>query len=73
MSISPTSSAREAIVLSPEARALLFTDARTANAFIDEPVTDEQLQAIFTLSKWPPTMANTNPASIPPASTASSS
>jgi 3-hydroxypropanoate dehydrogenase len=61
VSTSPTATTHASLVLAPDARALLFTDARTANAFTDEPVTDEQLQAIFALSKWPPTMANTNP------------
>jgi 3-hydroxypropanoate dehydrogenase len=54
-------SVHASLVLHPEAQTLLFTDARTANAFADEPVSDEQLHAIFALSKWPPTMANTNP------------
>jgi 3-hydroxypropanoate dehydrogenase len=43
---------------------LLFTAARTANTFSDEPVSDAQLQAITELAKWPPTMANTNPLRI---------
>ncbi|RZU75795.1 3-hydroxypropanoate dehydrogenase [Micromonospora kangleipakensis] len=49
------------ITLHPEAQAQLFTDARTANTFTDEPVTDEQLRAIFELAKYPPTAANTQP------------
>ncbi len=53
--------AHAALTLAPEAQALLFTEARTANAFTPEPVTDEQLEAIFALSQWPPTLANTNP------------
>lgn len=48
-------------VLDEAGRALLFTDARTANAFSDEPVTDEQLAAVWELAKWPPTAANTQP------------
>ncbi|MCX4391059.1 malonic semialdehyde reductase [Micromonospora peucetia] len=52
------------INLDPEAQALLFTDARTANTFTDEPVTDEQLQAIYELAKYPPTAANTQPLRI---------
>jgi 3-hydroxypropanoate dehydrogenase len=52
------------LTLSPEAQALLFTDARTSNSFTDEPVRDEQLRAITELAKWPPTMANTNPLRI---------
>jgi 3-hydroxypropanoate dehydrogenase len=42
-------------------RALLFTDARTANSFADTPVTDEELTEIWELAKWPPTAANTQP------------
>ncbi|MEU5949090.1 malonic semialdehyde reductase [Micromonospora sp. NPDC047465] len=52
------------ITLDPEAQAQLFTDARTANAFTDEPVTDEQLQAIFELAKFPPTAVNAQPLRI---------
>jgi 3-hydroxypropanoate dehydrogenase len=51
-------------VLSAEAQALLFTEARTANTFRDEPVTDEQLQAIHDLTKYGPTAANTQPLRI---------
>jgi 3-hydroxypropanoate dehydrogenase len=50
--------------LGQEAQELLFTAARTANTFSDEPVSDEQLHAITELAKWPPTMANTNPLRI---------
>ncbi|MFF3854544.1 malonic semialdehyde reductase [Micromonospora sp. NPDC002575] len=49
------------ITLHPDAQAQLFTDARTANTFTDEPVTDEHLRAIFDLAKYPPTAANTQP------------
>jgi 3-hydroxypropanoate dehydrogenase len=49
------------LALDPAAQALLFTEARTANTFSDEPVSDEQLRAIVELAKWPPTAANTNP------------
>ncbi|RLV47702.1 malonic semialdehyde reductase [Nocardioides mangrovicus] len=42
-------------------RALLFTEARTANAFSDEPVTDEELQGIWELTRFAPTMANSQP------------
>ncbi|MGX6604603.1 malonic semialdehyde reductase [Micromonosporaceae bacterium Da 78-11] len=47
--------------LSDEGRALLFTQARTANAFATTPVTDEELAEIWELAKWPPTAANTQP------------
>jgi 3-hydroxypropanoate dehydrogenase len=43
------------------ARRLLFTEARTASTFTDDPVSDEQLQAIYDLAKFGPTSANTNP------------
>ena len=33
--------------LSPEAQQLLFTEARTANSFTDEPVSDEQVATIY--------------------------
>ncbi|MFB4295983.1 malonic semialdehyde reductase [Actinomadura sp. NTSP31] len=40
---------------------LLFREARTANAFSAEPVTDEQLRAIYDLVKWAPTAMNAQP------------
>lgn len=43
---------------------LLFRDARTANGFTDEPVTDEQLRAIYELIKWGPTAMNSQPLRI---------
>ncbi|NYF59040.1 malonic semialdehyde reductase [Micromonospora purpureochromogenes] len=49
------------IALSPEAQAQLFTEARTANTFTDEPVGDDQLRAIFELVKYPPTAMNIQP------------
>lgn len=42
-------------------RALLFTEARTAQAFADTPVSDDQLASIWELAKWAPTAANTQP------------
>jgi 3-hydroxypropanoate dehydrogenase len=42
-------------------RAVLFTDARTANSFAPTPVTDADLTAIWDLAKWAPTAANTQP------------
>jgi 3-hydroxypropanoate dehydrogenase len=45
-------------------RALLFTEARSANKFTDRPVTGAQLREIFELSRYPPTQANTNPLRI---------
>lgn len=42
----------------------LFTAARTAKAFSDAPVSDEQLAKVAELVRWPPTMANTTPLRI---------
>jgi 3-hydroxypropanoate dehydrogenase len=50
--------------LSPEAQDLLFREARTANAFTDEPVTDEQVAAIYDLMKFGPTAMNNQPLRI---------
>ena len=51
-------------VLAEDARSLLFHDARTANTFTDEPVSDEQLQSIYDLVKWAPTSMNVQPLRI---------
>jgi 3-hydroxypropanoate dehydrogenase len=42
-------------------RAVLFTQARTANAFASTPVTDAELTEIWELAKWAPTAANVQP------------
>ena len=42
-------------------RALMFTQARTANSFAPVPVTDAELAEIWDLAKWGPTAANTQP------------
>jgi 3-hydroxypropanoate dehydrogenase len=52
------------LALSPEAQALLFRDARTANSFTDEPVTEDQVAAIYDLVKYAPTAMNTQPLRI---------
>ena len=52
------------LALSPDAQDLLFRQARTANAFTDEPVTDEQIAAIYDLVKYAPTAMNTQPLRI---------
>lgn len=48
-------------VLDDDARRLLFTEARTANTFDTEAISDETLASLWELAKWPPTMANTQP------------
>jgi nitroreductase len=52
------------LALSPEAQDLLFREARTANVFSDEPVTDEQIAAIYDLMKYAPTAMNMQPLRI---------
>jgi len=42
-------------------RALIFTQARTANSFASTPVSDAELEGIWELAKWAPTAANTQP------------
>ena len=49
------------LVLETTAQDLLFREARTANSFTDEPVTDEQIQAIYDLVKYAPTAFNQQP------------
>lgn len=40
----------------------LFTEARTHNAWLPEPVSDATLQRLYELLKWGPTSANSSPA-----------
>ncbi|MFF7992829.1 malonic semialdehyde reductase [Kitasatospora xanthocidica] len=51
----------DALVLDAAAQDLLFREARTANTFTDEPVSDEQVQAIYDLVKFGPTAFNQQP------------
>ncbi|MBB4983286.1 MULTISPECIES: malonic semialdehyde reductase [Streptomyces] len=52
------------LALDAVAQDLLFREARTANTFTDEPVTDEQVQAIYDLVKYGPTAFNQTPLRI---------
>lgn len=40
----------------------LFLEARTASAYLDQPVPDSTLRALYDLLKWGPTSANCGPA-----------
>jgi 3-hydroxypropanoate dehydrogenase len=51
----------QALTLPADAQDLLFRQARTANSFSDEPVTDDQVRAIYDLIKWAPTSMNQQP------------
>jgi 3-hydroxypropanoate dehydrogenase len=50
--------------LSADALAQLFTQARSYNGWLDKPVSDAQLHAIWDLVKMAPTSANMQPARI---------
>ncbi|WP_239334549.1 malonic semialdehyde reductase [Frankia sp. CiP3] len=54
----------DALMLDAAAADLLFRTARTANTFSDDPVSDEQVHAIYDLIKWAPTSMNTQPLRI---------
>lgn len=56
-----TTSLADALHVPQDVQDLLFREARTANSFSSEPVSDEQLQAIYDLVKWAPTSMNTQP------------
>jgi len=43
-------------------RALLFTEARTCRAFLDEPVSDDTLRELYELLRLAPTAMNAQPA-----------
>ena len=42
----------------------ILRQARTHNGWLDKPVTDDQLRALYELMKWGPTSANSQPARI---------
>lgn len=42
----------------------LFTEARTQNGYLDSPVADDTLRALYDLMKWGPTAANSTPARL---------
>lgn len=48
--------------LDDAARDLIFRTARTHNAWLPRPVSDETLREIYEILKWGPTSANSNPA-----------
>lgn len=49
------------IMLNEEGQNLLFNEARTHNAWLDKPVSDEILKAVYDLTKMAPTSANCQP------------
>lgn len=51
-------------MLSANALDIIFRDARSYNGWLDKPVSDEQIHAIYDLMKMGPTSANMQPARI---------
>lgn len=51
-------------ILGADVLAQLFNEARTYNGWLDKPVADEQLHAIWNLMKMAPTSANMQPVRI---------
>ena len=54
----------EHFALDRTAQDLLFREARTANSFSDEPVSEEQVAAVYDLIKYAPTAFNSQPLRI---------
>lgn len=42
----------------------LFTNARSQNGYLDQPVADDTLRQLYELMKWGPTAANSGPARL---------
>ncbi|GDY31920.1 malonic semialdehyde reductase [Gandjariella thermophila] len=61
MTAAATDQFADLLALDRAAQDLLFREARTANAFTDEPVTEEQVRAIYDLVRWAPTSMNMQP------------
>ncbi len=55
---------QDQLVLDSHAVDTLFMEARTANTFTPEPVTEEQMRAIYELTKMGPTAMNIQPMRI---------
>lgn len=64
MSVETSSQAYEMLSIDAEAADQLFFEARSANSFSDEPVSDEVLEAIYETMKMGPTQMNNQPLRI---------
>ena len=51
-------------IMSKNGLDLIFSNARTHNAWLDKPVDDALLKQVYDLAKWGPTSANTSPLRI---------
>jgi 3-hydroxypropanoate dehydrogenase len=52
------------VALTDDALDVIFRQARTHGVWLDKPVTDETLRALYELMKWGPTSTNSLPARI---------
>jgi 3-hydroxypropanoate dehydrogenase len=59
-----TESEKTGHALTDDACNILFREARTHSAWLDQPVSDELLQQLYDLMKWGPTSANCCPVRI---------
>lgn len=50
--------------INAEAEKILFTEARTQNAWLDKPVAQSKLHELYELMKWGPTSTNCSPLRI---------
>jgi 3-hydroxypropanoate dehydrogenase len=57
----PASTSAEHLAIDAATADLLFREARTAMRFTAEPVTEEQVAALYDLVKWAPTLMNAQP------------
>lgn len=57
-------SLQDELILDADATAALFLEARTANSWADEEISDETLQAVYALTKMGPTAFNMQPLRI---------
>lgn len=64
MTVQTETNVYDALTISPEAADQLFFEARSANSFSDEPVSDETLDAIYQAMKMGPTLMNNQPLRI---------
>lgn len=62
--ISSETNLTDSLILDADTAAALFLEARTANSWSDEEITDETLQAIYNLTKMGPTAMNIQPLRI---------
>ncbi len=64
MTVQTESNVYEALTIDPASADQLFFEARSANSFSDEPVSDETLEAIYETMKMGPTLMNNQPLRI---------